>query len=533
MTYREQTAKGGLGPRSGSAGTARPTRRSERSGLRRGVAVRRGPLSGPPVRADPSRPPGDARDAVRAATPRRRSAAACSSSAAATAGNLIPMALGAARVELRRDRRRARARSPAGRRSSAALGLDNVTLEARRDRGPRAGAGRLRLRDRPRRLLVGAGGRARSPARGLPRRARRARRGLRQLQRAARRARARGAARHARLPHRRARPTRASASRRRGRCCASCSRARRASTRSGRLMRGQAERLLARSDATPAPRRARRGQRRRLLPRVRRARRAPRAAVPRRGGLLRDADRRGLRAGRRRRCSRSRTRCAASSTSTSSRRGCSARRCCAAPSWRSTARRAPRCSSASPSSTQAQARGEPGADGAQAFEGPTGSTLTTDHPLVIDALRRAAERVARRARGCATCWGREARDAERTALCDALLRSYAANLVVLHVHPPRLTTTPGDAPRTSALARHQARGRRDGDQPAPRAGAHRGRPRPPPRHPARRHPRPRRAGRRAARLPRRARRPGPRRPGRRASTAASQGLARLALLEGP
>ena len=41
-------------------------------------------------------------------------------------------------------------------------------------------------------------------------------------------------------------------------------------------------------------------------------------------------------------------------------------------------------------STQAQAQGEPGPDGAQAFEGPTGSTLTTDHPLVIDALERAA-----------------------------------------------------------------------------------------------------------------------------------------------
>jgi hypothetical protein len=106
--------------------------------------------------------------------------------------------------------------------------------------------------------------------------------------------------------------------------------------------------------------------------------------------------------------------------------------------------------------TQARARGEPGADGAQAFEGPTGSTLTTDHPLVIDALRRAADAWP------AAPWvrdllGPQAGEAARTALCDALLRSYAANLVLLHVHPPRLTTTPGDAPRTSALARHQAR----------------------------------------------------------------------------
>ena len=101
--------------------------------------------------------------------------------------------------------------------------------------------------------------------------------------------------------------------------------------------------------------------------------------------------------------------------------------------------------------------GEPGTDGAQAFAGPTGSTLTTDHPLVIDALERAASAWP------AAVWvrdllGPEAGDAERGALCDALLRSYAANLVALHVHPPALTTTPGDTPRTSALVRHQARG---------------------------------------------------------------------------
>jgi hypothetical protein len=107
-------------------------------------------------------------------------------------------------------------------------------------------------------------------------------------------------------------------------------------------------------------------------------------------------------------------------------------------------------------STQAEVRGEPGPDGTVAFEGPTGSTVTTDHPLVIDALKRAA------GAWPAAVWvrdllGPEAGDAERAALCDALLRSYAANLVALHVHPPRLTTTAGDAPQTSALARQQAR----------------------------------------------------------------------------
>ena len=107
-------------------------------------------------------------------------------------------------------------------------------------------------------------------------------------------------------------------------------------------------------------------------------------------------------------------------------------------------------------STQAQAQSEPGPDGAQAFVGPTGSTLTTDHPLVIDALGRAASAWP------AALWvrdllGPEAQPDERGALCDALLRSYAANLVALHVHPPWPTATPGDAPRATALARHQAR----------------------------------------------------------------------------
>jgi hypothetical protein len=107
-------------------------------------------------------------------------------------------------------------------------------------------------------------------------------------------------------------------------------------------------------------------------------------------------------------------------------------------------------------STQAEPRGEPRADGAQAFAGPTGSTLTTDHPLVIDALKRAA------GAWPAALWvrdllGPDATLAERRALCDALLRSYAANLVVLHVHPPQAASTSYDAPRATALARHQAR----------------------------------------------------------------------------
>jgi SAM-dependent methyltransferase len=96
-------------------------------------------------------------------------------------------------------------------------------------------------------------------------------------------------------------------------------------------------------------------------------------------------------------------------------------------------------------STQVQRR-----DGA--FEGPTGSRLTTDNPLVTDALERAA------AAWPASVWVRELAPPgdDTVALCDALLRAYAANLVALHVHPPAVATTPGAAPCASALARHQA-----------------------------------------------------------------------------
>jgi SAM-dependent methyltransferase len=107
-------------------------------------------------------------------------------------------------------------------------------------------------------------------------------------------------------------------------------------------------------------------------------------------------------------------------------------------------------------STQAQPQGEAGPDGAQAFAGPTGSRLTTGHSVVIDALERAANAWP------AALWvrdllGADPTPADRRALCDALLRSYAANLVALHVDPPRPASAPGDAPRATALARHQAR----------------------------------------------------------------------------
>jgi hypothetical protein len=97
-------------------------------------------------------------------------------------------------------------------------------------------------------------------------------------------------------------------------------------------------------------------------------------------------------------------------------------------------------------------------EGRVTFEGPTGSTLTTDHRLVTRAL----ERVGRSWPGAV--WVRElipedASDADRAAVCGALLRCYAANLVQLHATPPPLTVSVSERPEASPLARHQARSR--------------------------------------------------------------------------
>jgi SAM-dependent methyltransferase len=98
----------------------------------------------------------------------------------------------------------------------------------------------------------------------------------------------------------------------------------------------------------------------------------------------------------------------------------------------------------------------PGADGRTTFEGPSGSTLSTDHPLVTRALERLGRSWP------AALWVREliparTSGADREALCDALLRCYAGNLVQLHVHPPELAASAGELPEASPLARHQAR----------------------------------------------------------------------------
>jgi methyltransferase-like protein len=95
-------------------------------------------------------------------------------------------------------------------------------------------------------------------------------------------------------------------------------------------------------------------------------------------------------------------------------------------------------------------------NGQVTFEGPTGSTLTTDHPLVGRALERVGSSWP------AALWVRElipedASEADRLAICDAVLRCYAANLVQLHATLPPLTTTVSERPEASPLARHQAR----------------------------------------------------------------------------
>lgn len=107
-------------------------------------------------------------------------------------------------------------------------------------------------------------------------------------------------------------------------------------------------------------------------------------------------------------------------------------------------------------SSPAQPTGPSDRKGGVTFEGPTGSTLTTDHPLVSRAL----ERVGRGWPGA--IWVRDlipedASEADRVAVCNAILRCYAANLVQLHATPPPLTTSVSERPEASPLARHQAR----------------------------------------------------------------------------
>ncbi|MGH2840316.1 MAG: hypothetical protein ACRDKY_05780, partial [Solirubrobacteraceae bacterium] len=54
-------------------------------------------------------------------------------------------------------------------------------------------------------------------------------------------------------------------------------------------------------------------------------------------------------------------------------------------------------------------------------------------------------------------WIRElGSERELPAICDALLRSFGANLVRLHVHPPFVSTWPLERPRASPVTRLEA-----------------------------------------------------------------------------
>jgi SAM-dependent methyltransferase len=81
------------------------------------------------------------------------------------------------------------------------------------------------------------------------------------------------------------------------------------------------------------------------------------------------------------------------------------------------------------------------------FRGPRGATITTDHDAVKAALVRLGD-----------AWPGAvpvaALDGE--AVCEALLRAYAVNLVQLHVWTPEIATAPSERPVASAVARLQA-----------------------------------------------------------------------------
>jgi hypothetical protein len=93
------------------------------------------------------------------------------------------------------------------------------------------------------------------------------------------------------------------------------------------------------------------------------------------------------------------------------------------------------------------------------FIGSGGEQVGTDHPLLIEALRRIDERWP------AAVWieelagGAEATDESRAVICEAMVPCFALGLVSLHVDPPQPATRPGRLPRTTALARLQARER--------------------------------------------------------------------------
>jgi Predicted methyltransferase regulatory domain len=95
--------------------------------------------------------------------------------------------------------------------------------------------------------------------------------------------------------------------------------------------------------------------------------------------------------------------------------------------------------------------GEAEDTGRVTFTGQGGAHLTTDHPLVIGVLQQIGTAWP------AAPWIAQLGSArELPAICEALLRCFAANLVRLHVHPPALSPVAPERPRVSALARLEA-----------------------------------------------------------------------------
>jgi SAM-dependent methyltransferase len=99
--------------------------------------------------------------------------------------------------------------------------------------------------------------------------------------------------------------------------------------------------------------------------------------------------------------------------------------------------------------TPARPVGDP-ADGRVEFRGPLGASLTTDHEGVKRALLRLGE-----------AWPdgvpvAELAGEDDEAVCEMLLRAYAANLVRLHVWAPEVAAAASERPVASALARLQA-----------------------------------------------------------------------------
>ena len=85
--------------------------------------------------------------------------------------------------------------------------------------------------------------------------------------------------------------------------------------------------------------------------------------------------------------------------------------------------------------------------------------MTTDHPVLVGALRRIADSWPAAVPIAELAGDGESADGRLLMLCEALLGCFAAKLLRLHAHPPELCTQPGPRPRVSPLARLQARER--------------------------------------------------------------------------